>query len=163
MNDAITNIISSLETFFAEHDQKISDDDVRWALERRDALNEFKKSEEYKALRKEGAWGGVYPRMFGICGGKTWYAVFSETSTAGIEEFMRKNAAATARARTAKIAAKLAKAGVEQVESAKVAYTKDGFQGVFIINGERRVTIDAILAGGYNIQRLHQRVLCNVK
>jgi hypothetical protein len=163
MNNAINSIIASLETLFSEQDAKIADDDVRWALGRRDALNEFKKSEEYIELRKKGAWGGVYPRMFGICGGKTWYAVFTENSTAGIEEFMRKNAAATACARTAKIATKLAKAGVEQVESAEVAYTKDGFQGVFIINGNRRVTIDVIYAGGWNIQRAHQRVLVKVK
>jgi hypothetical protein len=163
MNDAIKNIIASLETFFAEQDAKIADDDVRWALDRRNALDEFEKSEEYAELRKGGAWGGVYPRMFGICGGKTWYAVFTQNSTAGIEEVMRKNAAATARARTQKIAVKLAKSGVEQVESAGVVYTKDGFQGVFVINGERRVTIDVILAGGYNIQRLHQRVLCKVR
>jgi hypothetical protein len=33
---------------------------------------------------------------------------------------------------------------------------------MWIIDGHR-VKIDIILAGGYNIQRLHQRVLVNVK
>lgn len=163
MNNAINNIIASLETFFAEQDAKIADDDVRWALGRRDALNEFKKSKEYTEQRKKGAWNELYFRMFGICGGKTWCAVFTQNSTAGIEEFMRKNAAATAEKRTAKIASKLLKAGVEHVEAATVAYTKDGFQGTFIINGNRRVTIDVIYAGGWNIQRAHQRVLVKVK
>ena len=116
MNDAIKNIIASLETFFAEQDQKIADDDVRWALERREALQAFKKTEEYAELNKRGAWGGVYPKMFGICGGKTWYKVFTENCTDGIEQFMRKNAAITARNRTEKIAVKLAKSGVESVE-----------------------------------------------
>lgn len=160
--NAIQTIADKLQAFFAEQDAKIADGDVAWALERRAALYEFKKTEEYAELNKRGAWGGVYDRMFGICGGKTWYAVFTENSIAGIEAFMRKNAAATAKARNAKIAAKLMKAGVEAVEKAEVGYCTDGFRGLFWINDSRRVTIEVILAGGYNIQRLHQRVLCNV-
>lgn len=160
---AIETIAQSLQTFFAEQDSKIADADVAWALERRAALYEFKKTEEYAELNKRGAWGGVYDRLFGICGGKTWYAVFTQNSVPGIEEFMRKNAASTAKARNAKIAAKLLKAGVEAVEKAEVGYCTDGFRGLFWINGNRCVTIEVILAGGYNIQRLHQRVLCNVK
>jgi hypothetical protein len=161
--NAIETIANSLQAFFAEQDAKIADGDVAWAMERRAALYEFKKTDEYEELNKRGAWGGVYPRMFAICGGKTWYAVFTQNSKAGVEEFMRKNAAASAKARNAKIAAKLLKAGVEVVENAEVGYCDDGFRGVFWINGNRRVTVEAILAGGYNIQRLHQRVLCNVK
>jgi hypothetical protein len=163
MNNAINSIIASLETLFAEQDAKIAADDVRWAMGRVAAIKEFKASEKYAELRKKGAWGGMYPALFEIAGGKTWYGIFTQNSPAGIAEFMAKNSAATAEKRTAKIASKLLKAGVEHVESATVAYTKDGFQGVFIVNGNRRVTLDVIYAGGWNIQRAHQRVLVKVK
>lgn len=160
---AVNQIIEAVGTFFAEQDAKIADADVAWAMGRAAALKEFKASEEHRVLMKKGAWGGVYDKMFDIAGGKTWYQLFSGNTPAAIEAFMRKNAKAIADKRNAKIAAKLVKAGVESVVSAEVGYCTDGFNGVFRINGERIVHIQSILAGGYNIQRLHQRVLVNVK
>lgn len=45
--NAIETISQQLEAFFAEQDAKIADGDVQWALGRRDALQAFKKTEEY--------------------------------------------------------------------------------------------------------------------
>lgn len=83
-----------------------------------------------------------------------------------IEEFIEKNCAATVAKRNATIAAKLEKAGVTEVVSEQFTYTKDGFDGVFVVNtdaGMKRVKINTIRAGGYNIQCLHLRVLVSVK
>ena len=65
--------------------------------------------------------------------------------------------------RNYKIAEKLIKAGVTNIDTInfKIEYGND-FTGSWIIDGHK-VTIKVIFAGGYNIQCLHNRVLCNVK
>lgn len=66
-------------------------------------------------------------------------------------------------ARNARIAGKFIKAGIDSinVDNFKVVYGET-FEGVWLIDGYR-VSISVIFAGGYNIQKLHQRVLVNVK
>lgn len=156
---AVKSIIASLETFFAEQDAKIADADVAWAMGRVAAIEEF----QANTKRVAGDAWTYYPKLHAIAGGKTWYNMFYGRNAAMIEEMMRKGAKSTADKRNFKIAKKLTDKGVDEVKSAEVGYCPDGFRGTFIINGDRKVTIEAILAGGYNIQRLHQRILVNVK
>lgn len=159
MTNAIKTIAASLENFFAEQDAKIADADVAWAMGRVEAIAAFKASDARKTMDKY----AYYDHLFAVAGGKTWYQAFEGRNAQMIEELVRKEAKNTAAKRNHKIAKKLTDNGVEEVTSANVAYCQDGFRGVFIINGDRRVTVESILAGGYNIQRLHQRVLVKVK
>ena len=74
--------------------------------------------------------------------------------------------AAVVAARNLSIATKCKKAGVTEVVSSEFAHTRDGFDGVFVVNtdqGPHRVKINTIRAGGYNIQCAHLRVLVSVK
>lgn len=91
---------------------------------------------------------------------------FNGRNTKLIEEFMEKNCEATAKKRNASIARKLEKAGVTEVINEDYTYTKDGFNGCFVVEtdkGRKVATVDTIYAGGYNIQCLHLRVLVRVK
>ena len=69
----------------------------------------------------------------------------------------------THEARNAKIAKKMIDSGIKNIDADdfQIVYGRD-FSGLWIIDGFR-VSIKVIWAGGYNIQCLHNRVLCQVK
>lgn len=161
---ATTKIIEQLNEVFAPMDAEVLAATHEWAKGRVAALREFKASEEYKATRFDAY--KRYEMLYAIAGGKTWYNVFNGRNNAMIAEFVEKNCAAIVEKRNASIAAKLNKAGVTEIIDQEFAHTSDGFNGVFRVNtnaGSKRVTINTIRAGGYNIQCLHLRVLVNVK
>ena len=97
-------------------------------------------------------------------GGKVW-AEYLRAGNAWAAERITKLEAAKAEGRNAKIAAQLDKAGVAKVTGHDSTYTGNGFEGRWTVEtdtGRRSVFISVILAGGYNIQCLHVRVLCRV-
>ena len=164
MNTSINQIMDRLGEVFAPMDSKVLEDSQTWAKGRVAALQEFKSSEEYKTLRRNQY--AFYEKLHRIAGGKTWYNIFDGRNAEMIEELILKNHNATITKRNSSIAAKLTKAGVTEIISEEFGYTKDGFNGVFVVNtdaGKKRVKIETIYAGGYNIQCLHLRVLVTVK
>lgn len=165
MSDITQSIMAKLVEILAPLDARVLAQSQVWAKERTAALREYKKSTSYEAVREMGQHA-YYHTMFEMCGGKTWYNVFNNHSVRGIEEFVEKNCKAIAARRNASIAKKLEKAEVTEIVSEKYSHSNDGFNGVFVVNtnqGAKRVVIDTILAGGYNIQCLHLRVLVKVK
>ena len=164
MTTTTQQIIDNLNQVFKKFDDEVLESSKKWAQERVAAIREFKMSDEAQHLRHNQY--AYYTKLFALAGGKSWYNTFDGRSKSMIEEFMEKNHQNTIDKRNVSIAKKLEKAGATEVLSEEYVYTKDGFNGIFRVNtnaGVKRVSIDTIYAGGYNIQCLHLRVLVKVK
>lgn len=158
MLNPITDIMNQLDVVFSEMDLRVLEESKKWALERQAALYEFLESDESK--------NNNHQKAFDIAGGKTWYNVFYCNDEEYIFNFITKNCKSIASKRNASITKKLEKVGVKSIVSIELNSTADGFNGVFHINtdvGFKKVTIETVYAGGYNIQCLHLRVLVKIK
>lgn len=82
------------------------------------------------------------------------------------EETIIKSAETKIAKRNTKIANKLKKAKITKVGASEIKRTNDGFEGYYKVDtetGTKDIVIRTIIAGGYNIQCLHLRVLVNIK
>lgn len=162
MTNAAKQIVESLNTLFAPMDAVVLVESQKWATVRQAALQDFENSDEYEQLRRDTF--ARFAKLFEIAGGKTWYEIFKKSPD--VPAFVAKNCAAISAKRNATITAKLIKAGVSQVVSESYSDTADGFDGVFVVmtdKGQKKVTVNTIRAGGYNIQCAHLRVLVKIK
>jgi len=163
-NPAIKNIVDQISDMLAPIDAKNLEAGIEDALKLRTEL--FAKIEELAPGRRRMSAEEYYAILFRIAGGKTGYALLHDNSPEIIAQKITKSDAHRAEIRNAKIADKLVKAGVETCSDAEIRYSHDGFQGCYKVQtnvGEKWVTIDVIIAGGYNIQRAHYRCLVKVR
>lgn len=163
MSTALNTITKQLNEVFADLDAKLIEQSVEWVMKRYDAYVEYQKSDEYK--NRVGTSEERWNKALAIAGGRTYRDMFDW----GKEETKKrviKKTKATIESRNTSIASKLVKAEITQVLSSNFTNTNDGFNGVFMVEtnkGPKKITIDTIYAGGYNIQCFHIRVLVKVK
>lgn len=162
MSNAIKNIMNQLETVFADLDNNILVESGKWAFNRRAKVFEFLDSDEAKEMTST----AKYLKAFDIAGGKTWYNILTGNNDEMLQEWINKNHKLVIKKRNHSIANKLEKVGVTEVISDEMSISSNGFTGCYVVKtdkGNKRVTIEVISAGGYNVQCFHLRTLVKIK
>lgn len=98
--------------------------------------------------------------MIKIAGSKKMYALLNQSVSNALNE-MDKITADMISNRNSKIESKLKAKNIDNIPNFEIIYNNGSGNGYFKV-GEHNIHIQTILAGGYNIQKLHQRTLCKV-
>lgn len=158
----------SIETLFTQINAVLKPfDDVNLQSEIDSIDTRISARAAYKEANKTSIATTYYAGLFEAVGGKGWYELLNGNSRSMIIEKLTKKHNATVAARNAKIAKKFDSLEISEVTPSESTYSDGGsFFGTWVLNtnkGKKVIEIEVIVAGGYNIQCMHNRVLCKVK
>ena len=152
-------ITTDLENVFAKFDALYIEKQVAYYLEKYNAIKMFWKNNF--SIQK----GICYQSLYEVAGGKGMHEKLYGVGLDRVNSDAVKDAKAVIKSRNAKMAKKLEEAGITKIIKSNIELNGDGFNGYYSVetnNGNKVITIDTILAGGYNIQRLHYRTLVKI-
>lgn len=158
-------IINTLTSGFVKFDDLVLVDTIEWFKAAYLRLQEVKDS--FPQRKNQQAILAYYAKAFDVCGGKGNYGLLRDYGCGDrLVEQLKKSHDFKILKRNTKIAKKLIDADITEITETEIAYTKNGFDGYFLVRtnlGTKRVCVNTIIAGGYNIQCTHYRVLVTIK
>jgi len=163
MQIQIDKAFTSLNTKMIEDDQAFA----KRLIEGKRTFVEAARAEYKSGKEGRAKWVtdyGYFDHMGAVLthfGSKAMWNLLDERGLKGGLEMMKKNTLALIARRDAQIIKALRKVGVSEIPEFELSECSNGYEGSFNVAGNR-VSINTILAGGYNIQRLHTRTLVKV-